>query len=600
MRSAFWLVWREWPKKDINPGRLLESVELSRLWCNSPCGSGYPRGHNDGARLRTKLKLASTQSLTPAGSGVLQRKCACGGTPGPTGECEACRDKKLQRKSKPAELEAPDEVPPIVHDVLRSPGQPLEAATRAFMEPRFGHDFSNVRVHNDARAMESAHAVKAAAYTVGRHIVFAGHQLQFNSLGEKQLLAHELTHVVQQRQQDQDFSRREIQIGSPGDIYEREADAIGNKIIAGKSAGPGRDVLAKPTLQRGILDVLAAPFVAIARVFGAEIYSDDELLSYYRDFVEKGQIENAYDSDNKARALVKRWKVNQRTLSPKQEKPVTIVLDARKKAVLAKEMYQGHRSGGDVEGVLDLLRLSDDNDVSSIVAGVGEALLSTEKETAEFVAQWKARKSKPPPTPSALPQAAATADKAAPRTAEKVSYELHATFMQQGLSEDNVKAGIEIFGKTDVANELVEWLQNKSIQTTLRFVAQSSDIPGTEGSIAAGWFQKIGMNAYRIWVAAGQAGKSRERSDTGSIRFVDRVMDKRAEDIAHTIFHELLHVWFTNRFPKSGTGHSQEVAPPVIGIQGGRYYDEAQYDQRFLAKLKQFDAELRLPQAKER
>src|SRR6267378_4483189 len=61
-------------------------------------------------------------------------------------------------------------VPPIVQEVLRSSGQPLDTNTRAFMEPRFDHDFSRVRVHTDARAAESAQAVSAYAYTVGQHI----------------------------------------------------------------------------------------------------------------------------------------------------------------------------------------------------------------------------------------------------------------------------------------------------------------------------------------------------------------------------------------------------------------------------------------------
>src|SRR5512140_648141 len=63
-------------------------------------------------------------------------------------------------------------VPPLVTDVLHSSGQPLDAATRSFMEPRFGHDFSGVRVHTDAKAAESARAVNASAYTVGRDIAF--------------------------------------------------------------------------------------------------------------------------------------------------------------------------------------------------------------------------------------------------------------------------------------------------------------------------------------------------------------------------------------------------------------------------------------------
>ncbi len=62
-------------------------------------------------------------------------------------------------------------VPPIVHEVLSSPGQSLDTGTRAFMEPRFGHDFSGVRVHTDAGAAESARAVNALAYTVGQDVV---------------------------------------------------------------------------------------------------------------------------------------------------------------------------------------------------------------------------------------------------------------------------------------------------------------------------------------------------------------------------------------------------------------------------------------------
>jgi peptidoglycan hydrolase-like protein with peptidoglycan-binding domain len=82
---------------------------------------------------------------------------------------------------------------------LRAPGQPLDRETRAFMEPRFGHDFSRVRVHTDARASESARAVNAFAYTVGRNVVFDAGQYAPHSRDGQQLLAHELTHVVQQQ-----------------------------------------------------------------------------------------------------------------------------------------------------------------------------------------------------------------------------------------------------------------------------------------------------------------------------------------------------------------------------------------------------------------
>ena len=90
------------------------------------------------------------------------------------------------------------EAPPIVHDVLRSPGQPLELAARTFMESRFGHDFSKVRVRTGAHAADSARAVQARAYTVGQDIVFGAGQYAPGTREGRLLLAHELVHVIQQ------------------------------------------------------------------------------------------------------------------------------------------------------------------------------------------------------------------------------------------------------------------------------------------------------------------------------------------------------------------------------------------------------------------
>ena len=88
-------------------------------------------------------------------------------------------------------------VPPIVDDVLTSHGQPLDPEVRAFMEPRFGHDFSRVRVHAGARAAQSVEAVGAQAYTVGSDIVLGSEYASTSRDGTK-LMAHELAHVVQQ------------------------------------------------------------------------------------------------------------------------------------------------------------------------------------------------------------------------------------------------------------------------------------------------------------------------------------------------------------------------------------------------------------------
>lgn len=101
------------------------------------------------------------------------------------------------------------EVPPIVHDVLASTGQQLDSALRAYFEPRFGYDFSRVRVHADTRAAASARSVNATAYTVGRDVVFNRGQYSTRpSASQSHLLAHELAHVVQQHSSGPRLSRK--------------------------------------------------------------------------------------------------------------------------------------------------------------------------------------------------------------------------------------------------------------------------------------------------------------------------------------------------------------------------------------------------------
>src|SRR6185369_11651453 len=110
----------------------------------------------------------------PVAAGMLQRKCECGNHTIAEAECDSCKRERgsglgdtLQRAVvAPGSI---DDVPPIVDEVLRAPGQPLDAATRSFFEPRFGKDFSQVRVHTDAKATASAQAVNALAYTVDQH-----------------------------------------------------------------------------------------------------------------------------------------------------------------------------------------------------------------------------------------------------------------------------------------------------------------------------------------------------------------------------------------------------------------------------------------------
>src|SRR5205085_7901362 len=102
-------------------------------------------------------------------------------------------------KRKAIGSEEPAAVSSNVHEVLHSPGEPLDSATRDWMAPRFGQDFNDVKVHTNRRAAESAEEVKAAAYTVGQDVVFGAGRYEPQTAAGRELLAHELTHVVQQR-----------------------------------------------------------------------------------------------------------------------------------------------------------------------------------------------------------------------------------------------------------------------------------------------------------------------------------------------------------------------------------------------------------------
>ncbi len=137
-------------------------------------------------------------------------------------------------------------VPPIVHQVLHSPGQPLEGATRTSMEARFGQDFTRVRVHTDQAAALSARAVDAQAYTVGQNIVFGSNRYVPGTAGGQRLLAHELTHVVQQSGGVTGQAASSLRIDDSGEV---EAQTAAAEIADGGRAGPvtrGSDI----SLQR--------------------------------------------------------------------------------------------------------------------------------------------------------------------------------------------------------------------------------------------------------------------------------------------------------------------------------------------------------------
>ena len=124
---------------------------------------------------------------------------------------------------------------PMIHDVLNSPGQSLDPATHAFIKPSFGHDFSQVRVHTDHKAAESARSINALAYTVGQDIVFGAGQFAPKELSGMRLLAHELTHVSQNRGRPPGGTTQ-LGIDSPHSPAEHEAFLASRFIHAGITA----------------------------------------------------------------------------------------------------------------------------------------------------------------------------------------------------------------------------------------------------------------------------------------------------------------------------------------------------------------------------
>jgi len=311
---------------------------------------------------------------------LLQRKCACGSTTATlTGECTECNSKKFQQtklavgaSNDPLEQEADrvaDEVlaapthpvvrvaipriqrftghatsdngtaPTSVDRVLGSPGQPLDPALRQDMEQRFGHDFSRVRVHSGAAAEQSAREVSAHAYTVGHDIVFGANRFAPGTHEGQRLLAHEMTHVVQQ------------------------SGAVGNRL------GQGNEIYGVSSTRPAMLQRKGGSIGgffsnigrSIASIFVDEPgYSDSTLKAYLKILDDTGDIEDDFDSDDKARIVVRRWMAG----------ASGFVLSREQKILLIKEMISGATGDADEAAILNLLSASPDAELTFIFSKV--------------------------------------------------------------------------------------------------------------------------------------------------------------------------------------------------------------------------------------
>lgn len=158
----------------------------TKLAVNAP-GDIYEQEANHVAQ--QVLRLSDEEVQTARVAGGIQRMCADGASE---------EKEQIQAKAEPGAIPEVTAETQAAIDAMRGGGAPLDQETRAFMEPRFGHDFSQVRIHTDTRAATIARSLNALAFTVGNDIAFAPGQYQPGSNAGRTLLAHELTHTIQQ------------------------------------------------------------------------------------------------------------------------------------------------------------------------------------------------------------------------------------------------------------------------------------------------------------------------------------------------------------------------------------------------------------------
>lgn len=189
------------------------------------------QGHDGGRPARPALpspagRLPAPERLSssgPAGLLALQRLAG-----------NAALGQAIQRERAADRASEQTSVQRSVRDVLRGPGRPLDPAIRTDMEARFETDFSDVRLHTDHAARESAAALGARAYTSGSHVVVG------EGGADRHTLAHELTHVIQQRSGPVAGTDRGdgVRVSDPGDRFEREAEAEATRVLGGAPPAP--------------------------------------------------------------------------------------------------------------------------------------------------------------------------------------------------------------------------------------------------------------------------------------------------------------------------------------------------------------------------
>jgi len=260
----------------------------------------------------------ASQIVANSSPGTIHRKCACSGGGGSCPKCEEEELKGIHRKASNS-ASAQSRSADVLLNNLGS-GQPLSSEIREPLEAEFGQDFGDVKIHTNSNAAASARSVNARAFTFGKNVVFNEGEYSPHTQNGKQLLAHELVHVVQQNKTR--HSKRIQRVG----------------LIEG-----------------------------VARLFGGGSFSEEELQLYLAFLDKNDHFEDHYDSDNKAREIVRRW----------QRGDPGYILTPRRKTLLIQEMLTGYTSNADELGILALLSGSGASEFNSLVDAVGETQLKS-------------------------------------------------------------------------------------------------------------------------------------------------------------------------------------------------------------------------------
>lgn len=176
--------------------------------------------------VKAALSVSHVDDPAEREADAIAAQITCGETP------DRAHDDAFGVRRSPAAVPSPVHAPGTIEQVLHSAGQPLDPAIRAFFEPRFGHDFSHIRIHSGPEAAASARSINALAYTAGSDIVFTHGGYQPGTPAGRRLLAHELAHTIQQQRDGRGPRvQRSLLPGGVGDWHEM-AQAL-TIIIAG-------------------------------------------------------------------------------------------------------------------------------------------------------------------------------------------------------------------------------------------------------------------------------------------------------------------------------------------------------------------------------